>query len=288
MVFSPNPTLTHTPFPGSAGAGELLECRQDGCIYSYQAIFGRPIPEGFNQHVEKTYRYGTTQFGGREIHHGVEFMNPTGTPVIAAGDGIVEFAGNDFSERQGGSPGFYGNLVIIRHQLPGWDFPVYSLYAHLSKIHVATGDPITRGQLIAEVGKSGSASGSHLHFEIRVGSNKRGATANPELWIQPVPSTESPLGTLIVKLNLGESSIYTVEIILQDYTDPNTNYHRSQYAESYSWGAHSDPFWQENLVWTEIKPGTYRVSLTREGRRYQKFVEIEPERITLVEFDIDY
>lgn len=88
-------------------------------------------------------------------HLGVDYGAPTGTPVRAVGDGVVEFAG-----RQNG----YGNVVEVRH---GGDRS--TLYAHLSRIDVRKGQRVEQGQRMGAVGATGWATGPHLHFEFRVG-----------------------------------------------------------------------------------------------------------------------
>jgi murein DD-endopeptidase MepM/ murein hydrolase activator NlpD len=91
--------------------------------------------------------------GGRK-HTGVDIPADSGTPVGAGGVGVVVFAGwND---------GGYGNLVVVKHRL-GYE----SWYAHLSRISVSDGEPVTGGTLIGYVGATGHATGPHLHFEVR-------------------------------------------------------------------------------------------------------------------------
>lgn len=116
----------------------------------------------------KRFRF-TSRFGyrrhplglGRRLHTGIDLAAPTGTPVYAAKEGRVIFAG---------SHGGYGLMVRIRHQN---GFATY--YAHLSKIHVKTGDWVVENQRIGDVGNTGRSTGSHLHFEIR----KYGKPVNP-------------------------------------------------------------------------------------------------------------
>ncbi|MFO7152021.1 MAG: peptidoglycan DD-metalloendopeptidase family protein [Bacillota bacterium] len=105
----------------------------------------------------------TSRFGNRggEYHTGLDIANSTGTPVRAAGSGVVTFAG-----RSGG----YGNLVIINH---GGGVETY--YAHLSTISVSKGDNVSSGQVIGKVGTTGRTTGPHLHFEVRV----NGTPKNP-------------------------------------------------------------------------------------------------------------
>ncbi len=87
-------------------------------------------------------------------HLGVDYGAPTGTPVRAVGDGVVEFAG-----RQNG----YGNVIEVKH---GGNRS--TLYAHLSRIDVRKGQRVEQGDHIGAVGATGWATGPHLHFEFRV------------------------------------------------------------------------------------------------------------------------
>src|SRR5690606_32354089 len=108
-------------------------------------------------------------------HRGVDYAAPTGTPVRAAGDGKVTFRGV-----QGG----YGNAVILQH---GGN--ITTLYAHLSRFGKAkAGGRVRQGDIIGYVGKSGLATGPHLHYEYRVAGvhrNPRTVTLPPA---DPVPS----------------------------------------------------------------------------------------------------
>ncbi|RMF47001.1 MAG: M23 family metallopeptidase, partial [Anaerolineae bacterium] len=128
-----------------------------------------PLPPDANRRISPNYRFGTDMNGQREIHHGVEFENPIGTPVLAAAEGVVRFAGSDDAAQLSPWAGFYGNAVVIEHHFPGWHTPVFTLYGHLSTIAVHTGEKVAAGDVLGEVGMSGSADGPHLHFEVRLG-----------------------------------------------------------------------------------------------------------------------
>lgn len=99
--------------------------------------------------------------GGRRMHNGRDMAGQRGTPIVASGDGVVTFAG-----RQSG----YGNLIKIRHPL-GFE----TRYAHLNKIRVKSGQRVSRGQRIGDMGTTGRSTGVHLHYEIRIG----GKPVNP-------------------------------------------------------------------------------------------------------------
>jgi len=88
---------------------------------------------------------------------GINLAVPEGTPVKAADDGVVAYAGNELKG--------YGNLVLIRHA-NGY----VSAYANASEILVKRGDTIKRGQVIAHAGQTGNVTSPQLHFEIRKGS----------------------------------------------------------------------------------------------------------------------
>ncbi len=164
-----------------------LPCTPDLCIRPGDFPLSRPILAPGNDSVEGEYRYGYTQSGAREPHHGVEFTNPQGTPVQAAADGIVVYAGNDSDQVFGEYPGFYGNLVLLKHNLRGFSTPVYTLYAHLSSFEVLTGQEVSRGDTLGEVGLTGTADGAHLHFEVRLGEPDYSHTTNPEAFY-PAPA----------------------------------------------------------------------------------------------------
>jgi murein DD-endopeptidase MepM/ murein hydrolase activator NlpD len=104
--------------------------------------------------------------GQRAFHEGIDFMAEHGTAVLAAAGGVVVYS--DFHPQ-------YGNMIEVDH---GND--LISRYAHASKRLVKVGDVVLRGAKIAEVGKTGRATGTHLHFEVR----QRGAPANPTQFLR--------------------------------------------------------------------------------------------------------
>ena len=90
----------------------------------------------------------------RKPHLGVDLAAPKGTPVLAAHDGRVIYAGRDFRG--------FGKMVLIEGK-NGWA----TLYAHFSKIQARQGERVSQGDQIGLVGRTGHATGYHLHFEIR-------------------------------------------------------------------------------------------------------------------------
>jgi murein DD-endopeptidase MepM/ murein hydrolase activator NlpD len=108
--------------------------------------------------------------GGRR-HDGIDFPEPAGTPVGAAGRGTVAFAG--------WNSGGYGNLIVIQHRL-GYQ----TWYAHLSAFAVGQGAAVAGGVVIGRVGTTGRSTGPHLHFELR----HNGVPINPVDYLLPTTS----------------------------------------------------------------------------------------------------
>ncbi|MCP4643986.1 MAG: M23 family metallopeptidase [bacterium] len=108
----------------------------------------RPITSVFGNRKDPRRFRSKTRF-----HSGVDIAAPKGTPVLAAGDGRVAFAGRDSA---------FGRIVRIDH---GNGY--VTMYAHLSGIDAKQGKRVLRGERIGTVGKSGRATGPHLHYEVR-------------------------------------------------------------------------------------------------------------------------
>lgn len=106
--------------------------------------------------------------GDVRFHKGTDLAAPAGMPIVAARHGTVVFSG-----QQGG----FGNTIVIEHA-GGYR----TRYAHLQSNRVSAGDYVQAGQLIGHVGRTGRATGSHLHFEVL----KEGAPVDPKLFLDRV------------------------------------------------------------------------------------------------------
>lgn len=108
----------------------------------------------FSGRITCTYGWRKNPFTkkGSEFHDGVDIAGPYGSPIRAAGDGVVTFAG---------WKGAWGRVVVISH---GYGY--VTQYAHNSSLVVKTGDKVKKGQVIARLGNTGRSTGPHVHFGV--------------------------------------------------------------------------------------------------------------------------
>lgn len=99
--------------------------------------------------------------GGRRAHRGVDLAMPTGTPIYATADGVVSKA-EWFSS--------YGLYISVEHGAS-----LQTRFGHLSRLNVAAGQTVRKGELIGYVGSTGRSTGPHLHYEVRIA----GTAVNP-------------------------------------------------------------------------------------------------------------
>ncbi len=290
---SPSPTRETPPASAKSQPTEtatiaitptvILPCSPDYCIEPGNFPFSRPIQPPATDRVDEYYRYGYTQSGTRDPHHGVEFNNPEDTPVLAAADGKVIFAGNDTDKILGAYPGFYGNLVLLQHDLPGYDTPVYTLYGHLSSIAVKTGDRVSRGEGIGTVGLTGSAIGAHLHFETRLAGPGYSNTVNPELFFPPLPLSGSdiPTGILVGRIEDQFGDSLRIPLTIQPLAEDGS-LGAAIYPEIYGSGVPSSPSWKENFLVSGLPVGTYRLAFINYSKVFERTVEVIPGGVTFV------
>jgi hypothetical protein len=256
----------------------------DYCVVDAFFVFQIPIAPPGTDTIDRYYPYGGTEGGTRDPHHGVEFYNGSGTPVLAAANGTVYFAGNDKSQLFSPWANFYGNLIILKHGLPGTPFDtLYTLYAHLSKEDVTEGQSVTTGEKIGEVGSSGSAEGSHLHFEVRVEASDYSSTLNPELWLKP----HSGNGTLAIEVldNIVKNVFPTFSV--QYYPNRNELATREFGVQSYA-PETVNPLnpWGEIASLGDQPAGWYRITFLWAGAWIERWVEIQPGKLTRVAFTV--
>lgn len=116
-------------------------------VPSRMPLEGAALTSGFGMRTHPV-------LGGRRAHSGIDLAAPTGTPVYATADGVISRA--DWYSS-------YGLYISVEHGAS-----MQTRYAHLSRLAVAAGDTVKKGDLIGYVGSTGRSTGPHLHYEVRV------------------------------------------------------------------------------------------------------------------------
>ncbi len=165
VVFVPGVIWSRTNPEGSVTVSSFVDP-------ALNPVPGYPLPV----EAEPILRYGYTRLnsdsGEPKFHSGIDYKAAVGTPVLAADNGVVVFAGDR---------GAYGNLIVINHS-----GGKQTRYAHLSMIAVTVGAQVQQSQQIGSVGASGNPdiSETHLHFEVRASSEEGWVAENPEDFIR--------------------------------------------------------------------------------------------------------
>lgn len=122
-----------------------------------------PLNPGSRYRLSSPFGYRTDPVYGRTAFHaGMDFATDIGNKVYCTGDGVVESVTNELRG--------YGNCVVVNH-----GFGYRTRYAHLKTILVGEGQKVSRGSLVGEAGRTGKATGPHLHYEVIY----RGSPINP-------------------------------------------------------------------------------------------------------------
>ncbi|NHZ72601.1 MAG: peptidoglycan DD-metalloendopeptidase family protein, partial [Aquificales bacterium] len=235
----------------------------------------RPIPSGSRNYDLEWYPFGNdvqaADVPAYRVHHGVDFPNETGTPVLAAGSGTVIHAGSFPSPRNGVN--YYGNTVVIQHDWQWLGKDLFTLYAHTLELFVEEGDYVEQGQVIAGVGSSGEVTGPHLHLEVRVGTNEYVNARNPALWLAPYEGWGTLAGQLVDRRG---RMIPGAKLELR-LPDANENLRQQS---TYATTVRSDDIWQENFVIGDVPAGQYELHITVADVAYKRDVEILPGQTT--------
>lgn len=147
--------------------------------YGWYSEDGRPIQKSFLRipvdftRISSTFSVARMHpiLGRMRAHKGVDYAAPSGTPIHAAGDGVIKFHGWERG---------YGNFVVIQH-----NSSISTAYGHMSRFVKGqrVGERVRQGEVIGYVGMTGLATGPHLHYEFRV----NGAQRNPQTVTLPKP-----------------------------------------------------------------------------------------------------
>jgi len=240
--------------------------------------FARPIAADNVNWPLAEYRYGGVFFAD-VVHTGVDIDAEMETPILAAGPGTVVSAGwGLYTQVPGNERDPYGQAVVIRHDFGYQGKTLYTVYAHMSQIIALEGQRVQTGDVIGLVGDTGITTGPHLHFEVRTGENTFFTTYNPELWTAPPQGW----GVLVGKLT-GEHGDMLNQYPVEVRPLPSERPIRTviTYASKV---VNPDPYYQENLVLSDLPAGIYKVLINYKEKNIQVFVEIFPGQVTYFTF----
>jgi murein DD-endopeptidase MepM/ murein hydrolase activator NlpD len=224
--------------------------------------------------------------GNFQQHQGVEFNNPDGTPVLAAGAGTVVYAG----------PAEAGALTVsIRHDTTvtrdGVAYRLYSTYYHNSSLEVKVGEHVRTGQRISRVGNTGRATNDHLHLELAasptdsigaiVDSTQRFPpyTTNAELWVRPLPGTGIVAGQV-----LGSDGRPVPQARIYGLVKPLPAETPFSFAETYGDKGHPHPLYREHFAVGDVPAGRYLMGTEIGGKRVLRRITVAPGKLTWVVF----
>ncbi len=238
--------------------------------------FSRPIAANEVNTLVSDYRYGGVIFDN-VVHTGVDIPAPKGTPILAAGPGIVMWAGYGVFEGGYDPRDPYGLAVTIRHDFGYQNRALYTIYGHMQETNVVIGQHVETGDLLGLVGETGRVTGPHLHFEVRIDENNFFTTRNPELWLVP------PIGWGIIAgrmMDTASQPIYDQQLII---TDPLNQ--QNLFAWSYGkTSVNSDPYYQENLVIGDLPAGKYLLRTAFGGMNFSIPIEVYPGVVNYFSF----
>lgn len=161
-------TSNAAPSPEETRANAILANLDRMNLYrlaAYKAPFAMPVKGNFRWTSGFGYRQDPKGYGTR-MHEGTDMAGDYGTPIYATADGVVIHASWDNG---------YGRLIKIKH-----DFGIETRYGHLSAFNVEVGQKVSRGDRIGDMGNTGRSTGTHLHYEVRIG----GTALNPMTFIK--------------------------------------------------------------------------------------------------------
>ncbi len=278
-VATRTPTSTKTPIPTKTAIPVVQHF-----------LIGRPLfPPAGRVIPNWVYLYGTTEKGDLPVHHGEDFdENPVGTPLYAVADGTVVVAGPDEQPVCGDQGrtlcgpftqpgGFYGNLVVIQLAQSYKGQPVYALYGHMSKVTATKGASIKTGDPVGAVGGTGVADGgSHLHLEIRLGTNDYAHTRNPILWTTPVAGRGSLAGEYVdAKGAFIRGALVNIYKADGTFVAATETYSRDRYA-----AVVSDDEIGENFAVGDLPVGEYIVKI--DGQSFSQRVTVAEGKLSFI------
>jgi murein DD-endopeptidase MepM/ murein hydrolase activator NlpD len=269
------PTPTPTPVPRTVTVPPNLPDYRAAAEHFW---FTRPFTDAYTTWGSYYYPYGTNGGGQYFWHTGIDIQNPQETPIVAAGDGVVNFAGPDTQTVIGPWPDFYGQAVIIEHTRRWNDQAVYTLYGHVSKVLVRPGQTVQAGQPIALVGQLGVAIGPHLHLEVRLGGRTYDDVRNPDFWVRSDPGFGVIAGRIIDYQN------YFVPqqlVTLHRAKEPSRFWRQTfTYPDNI---VNPDDQYRETFTFSDVPAGSYLLKTFFDGRQITVPLTVTNKATTFVE-----
>ncbi len=246
----------------------------------------RPIDSNAQNWVLGAYSYGSDgpdKNNPLRVHHGIDMPNRVGEIVRAAGSGTVIWSADG---RQGETAIFenspsYGNVILIEHDFGYNGQPLWTLYAHLSSSFVQVGQVVQGGEAIGQVGATGNVTGPHVHFEVRLGQNRYGATYNPILWMVPYVGHGVIAGRVVDERG---NNIMDADITIRNFATGAVQTTTTSYVyQNNGFDVNADPTWGENFVVADLPVGRYNVIAVVNGERIVQQINVLEGTTSFVE-----
>lgn len=266
---------THEPVPIADWRPPLYPTPWAPTLHDH-FYFASPIAADEINIPVQDYRYGGIFFEN-VVHTGIDIPAPRGTPVHAAGPGIIIWAGYGVYREGYDTTDPYGLAVTIRHDFGYQNQALYTVYGHLDRVDVAEGQHVDTGTVLGLVGQTGTVTGPHLHFEVRLGDNSFFTTRNPELWLVP------PVGWGVIAGRVTDNWDQLLSDQMFIITDPKTE------TNSFAWTygkttVNSDQYYVENLVVGDIPAGTYLLRFAYAGMYFNREIDVYPGMVSYFTF----
>lgn len=236
----------------------------------------RPILADEVNWPQPDYRYGGVFFEDI-VHTGVDISVPHGTPVLASGSGKVVWAGYGFLSGSYDETDPYGISVLIRHDFGFQGTTLYTVYGHLERVDVVKGQYVEMGTVLGLSGETGKTTGPHLHFEVRLDEKGSLTTRNPELWLVPPQGWGVLAGRV---MNSNGARLYGQLVMVKSKTNGQT-WHAKTYNDG---NIHADPYYQENLVISDLPAGNYIIEINHLAKIYSQEIIVQPGMVSYFTF----
>jgi len=258
-TFTPPPTPTPLPELAAGPVRKWASFQPLASAQTDHLWVGPAFVAGeYNQIGAPSYQFGSTGGGRYRAHHGLDVANLYGSPVRSGVSGEIVHAGMDDPVLLGPYNNFYGNAVVIRLDqklsVGGGQLDVFLLYGHLSQVTVQQGQHVQPADVVGAVGMTGIAIGPHLHIEMRLGANTYQNSANPYLWLTPLPGN----GAVAVRMLTADGLSWPGQrLTLARFENGQAVWGRmiETYLDNENIGP--DPVWGENGAMGDVPAGYY-------------------------------